>query len=196
MNSRFTASGFLAAGLFWLAASCFAEQPKVYGSKEPYHQEDYDKMFKMEFDTKTLGDYNNKEFSTRAIEMKAATLPDYAGNLKSVPLTEWQSSKPDFYSKSLSLREFEVKKAIDTWTKPSELESKSGVPLTRSKMDGKESSDSSKRVEKVDLPPPYAIKGEELQNLINHGSEAPPIKVGRGTATKGLQIAPSGEKGK
>ncbi len=178
-----------------MAAACLAQHPKVSGSSTPYRQEEYDKMLKMEYDVKSLDGYS-KEFKTSSIEMKAATLPEYGGNLKSVPLTEWQSSKADFYTKSLSLHDFEIKQALDKWSQPAMFSTETAVSMKNSSMDGRPSEDSSKTFDKKDLPPPYAVKNEDLQNLINYGSEAPAIKVGNRFSSTEIKGTPKKDAGK
>lgn len=169
---------FIAVGVTAFAPSTFGQQPtKVYGSSTPYKQEDYDRMLKMEYNTKSLEGYSH-EFETKAIEMKAAKLPEYQGKLNSIPLTEWRSPQADFYTKSLSLREFEMKQAVDLWSKPAMYSADPAIPLKASPLDAKDSDVASKEVETRDIPTGEGLSGEQLIKLINKGREVPTIKVG------------------
>lgn len=135
------------------------------------------------------------EFKAKAIEMKAADLPTYSGNLKPVPLTEWQSSKTDIYSKSIEIKDFEIKKALEKWSHQADLKTaKSSVhakdsPLNEkvAKENGKAAKESSLVFEIKNLPPANNLGGEELKDLVNRGKgtstvEVGTVKVGRGVS--------------
>src|SRR3989338_439801 len=102
--------------LLFFSLRAFAESQVVHGDHSQLSPIDYNKKFEM----KGFGGFDH-EFKAKTIEMKAADLPTYSGNLKPVPLTEWQSSKTDVYSKSIEAKDFEIKKALEKWSRQADL---------------------------------------------------------------------------
>ncbi len=144
---------------------------------------DHSKTVEMKaFDMDNLGGPGGG-FQTKELEMKAADLPTYPGNLKMLPLTEWQSPKSDFYSKSINLRDFEIKKAVERWSQHSDqFQQNEGSSLPQKNYDpySREADVPASPVEKKEVDPAPNLSGEKLKQLINQGGELGPVQVGRG----------------
>lgn len=148
----------------------------VHGSNVGLPKVDYSKTF-------AVGSFTgfNRDFEAKSLEVKAVSLPTYLGNLKPLPLTEWQSWKADIYPKAIGLHDFEIKKDMGSWSHPTELSGKNfDLSQKGSSFEGKVAKITSSPVETSNISTPRNIGGEELKNLINRGNEMGEVVVGRG----------------
>jgi len=152
-------------------------QTQVRGDPSQLPEIDYSKQFNMKkFGTSAFSGAD-RTFSTKEIQSKTVQLPPYYGNLKPVPLTEWNSSRPDVYSKSLSLQGFQIKKAVDRWSTNVTLrEDEPYHDNSPVKGDDIQTSD----VETKESEPGKNVTGQKLRELINKGIKPEPVKTGRG----------------
>jgi len=169
----------------WLLVTGPTWAEVVHGNNVGLPKVDYSKTFSVESFPRF-----NRDFETKSLEMKAVSLPTYFGNLKPLPLTEWQSWKADIYPKTMGLHDFEVKKDVGQWSHLPELSGEdSNLLQKRSSSEGKIAKTTSSPIETPDISPARNIGGEELKNLINRGNEVGEIVVGRGFGS--LRINPS-----
>jgi hypothetical protein len=171
---------------FGFTSPMIRSEDKVYrvdSSKLPLI--DYSKQFKVH----EAGMFN-KTFETREVEKKILDLPAYAGNLKPLSLTEWRAPKTDAYSKNLEMREFEIKKAVEKWSKIVDFNNEEAYspkenlsPEAEKKAPLPEDPIESQIVEI-----PGSIGGEELKNVINKGMKAEEITIGRGFNSKKIGV--------
>ena len=154
-----------------------AEGPKIYrGDSSQLPKVDFNKTF----DTKIFGG-SDKEVETRALETEAINLPAYSGNLNALPMTEWSSSKPDFYPQAISLRDFEIQKTLHDWSRETHDDLKTAILATESDLAARQANTPEAEVKTEEISPPPAIGGEDLKRLINQGrSETGKVRVGRG----------------
>src|ERR1043166_6075306 len=100
------AVGLTVAGC--LVASAQGPSKTVRGDNSGLPMVDYGKTF----DMKSEPGFNN-DFPTRTLDLKAASLPEYSGNLKPLPMTQWTSSRSDLYPRHITPRDFEVRRTMD-----------------------------------------------------------------------------------
>lgn len=165
--------------VFFVFECGVSAQKQVRGDGGQLPQIDYSKQFNMNvFKTGTYSGFN-RSFETKQFEAKTLELPNYYGNLKPLPLTEWQSNKQDFYTKNLDLQEFQVRKTSDRWSHQLSLREdenfKTELPPA---YEGKSISVKNLEIKEVEVP--SNVTGEDLRRLINKGSKPESVKVGRG----------------
>ena len=165
--------GFLTA---WMPI-LHAEGPKLYrGDASHLPKIDLNKSF----ETKIFSGPDG-EVETRTFESEAVKLPAYSGNLNALPMTEWSSSKPDFYPQTISLRNFEIQKTLHDWSRETHDDLKTAILDTESELAARQANipEAAVKTEEVSLPP--AIRGEDLKRLIiQRGIETGKVQVGRG----------------
>ena len=158
------------------------ESTTVRGDSSQLPKVDYSKTVEI----KSFGGFN-RAFETKSLEVQEVHLPTYSGDLKSLPLVEWQAPKKDFYTKSLTLPDleikFETKNASEKWSQQISLKGEPVLRKADSYFDGKQADLPSSPIEKKDLETPRNITGEELKQLINQGTrgtavEVAPVKMG------------------
>ena len=164
-----------------LLASCFlwierarSNESRVYVDRSAAPKVDRSKMFK----AKTFSQ-SDQQFDAKMIEKKALKLPKYSANLKSVPLTEWTPTHSDFYAKTLHLKDFEVKRAMEEWSKKMTLRAELSLREANSDFATKEAAIPSPQIETSKTEIRKTLEGEDLRRLINRG-ERGDVKVGRG----------------
>ena len=166
--------GFLTMGL----TSLHAKNPKVYRG-DASHLPTIDPS--KNFEIKTFGGAD-KEIETHELELKTARLPFYSGNLKSFPTQKWSSSKSDLYSQAINLRDFEIKKSSDEWSRQSSADRKEPAVSDESEsiLATRAAATEKPDVKAPNISPPADIKDEELRLLINLGMEFGKVRLGRG----------------
>jgi hypothetical protein len=151
----------------------------VRGDPAQLPEIDYSKQFNMQnFKTGTFSGFN-RTFATKDIASKTLDLPSYYGNLKPLPLTEWHSSKPDIYSKTLSLKDYQVKKAVDRWSNQLTLREDDDNFVSKS-YSGNDKMVPTSNIESKDVSPGKSVGGQELKDLINRGIKPEQVRVGHG----------------
>lgn len=131
------------------------------------------------FDFKSFQGFN-REFKVDDVEMKTAHLPAYSGKFRDLPLTQWQSSKSDFYARDLPQRDFRVNSAVDEALREFSLKDNASVASLGNVVESREARLPSENVEGRQLDAPKSIQNEDLKQVINKGSFTGKVKVGRG----------------
>jgi hypothetical protein len=163
-----------------LGARVFADSKVIRADPSNLPPIDYSKKFE-------AGESNlvQRQLELNSLGWENVELPTYSGNLTPVRLNEWQSSKSDFYSRSIDFREAEMKHVLEKWHAQSFM--KSNVSLR---------DEAIIREDAVDVPTvPIESKetevktheGDDLRQVINKGREAPSVKVGRGYDAKEIK---------
>jgi hypothetical protein len=154
----------------------FAEQV-IRGDESQLPQIDYSKQFNMKgFGTSTYSGAE-RSFATKNFETKTLQLPSYYGNLKPLPLTEWNSPKRDVYSKTVTLQEYQLKKAVDRWSNQLTLREDDADRTDPAVKDG---SVPTRNIDTKEEDVPKNVTGQSLKDLINKGAKPEPVKTGRG----------------
>ena len=135
-----------------------------------------------------MGTFNgfNRTFEAKSLEMKAAQLPEYHGNLKDFQVHEWKNSQPDWQSRTFTSRDFVIRQSVDECWHDLEIRGEFRVPESRLGLSSQSPMDSRPSVPTGNLPSQPGLTGEELKKVINRGSEAGRVTLGRGFATKEL----------
>lgn len=147
-------------------------EPKVYrADSSQLPPIDYSKQF----------DYENfkgfqKEFEVNNLEMKAARIPEYSGKLERLSMPIFQAGNADAYSKNLDLKEVEVRKAVEKWSRRvsdagKTLSPKISISNEKPSIRDSKNADSYERsidFESADLP--EGLEGEALKRAINRGT--------------------------
>ncbi len=162
---------FLTLGIILIKEESFAAAEVVRGDSSQLSPIDISKVF----DVKSFGG-DRLEFKTKNFESKNIDLPVYSGDLKSLPMTDWRSSKPDFYSKAISLRDFEIKKTAEKWSRQMENQEKTDLFQKASHIDEKQSHLPDRPIEIKQLESPKMIHEKELEILMNRGAEMVPLQ--------------------
>ncbi len=181
-------SVFLTIGLI----SLHAKDSKIYrGDASQLPEIDSSKNFEI----KTFGGAD-KEFETHELELKAARLPFYSGNLKSLSTPEWSSSRPDLYPQAINLRDFEIKKSSDEWYRQSSADRKEPAVSDESEsiLATRSAATEKPEIKPPNISLPADIENEELRLLINLGLELGKVRLGRGFGAvdlkPGVSISP------
>jgi hypothetical protein len=160
-------------------------QKQVRGDENQLPLIDYSKQFDMKAFKSTKYTGFDRTFSTKTFDAnKTLELPSYYGNLKFLPLTEWHSSKPDIYTKTLDLEVFHIKKTTDRWS--NQLTLRNDDTINEKIFTNKESPYPTRNVETKEVEPGRVIGGQALKDLINKGTKPEPVKSGRGFSAKNL----------
>lgn len=166
----------------WLATTAAAQSRTYHADPSKLPKIDPNKTF----DVKSF-DGMNKEFKCDSLEFQAAKLPDYRGKFDTIPLTEFQVPKADFYPKAVPTKQFEGKLETAVEPTPAAINAATPVAGTNSVMGTRQASVRSEPVEPKTLPPPPDLADEELKDLINQGTTAGRVRVGKGFQSKDLK---------
>jgi hypothetical protein len=161
----------------FLGATSYA-QNQVRGDSSQLPEIDYSKQFNMKnFKSSNFSGFN-RTYATKEIESKTLELPTYFGNLKPLPLTEWHSPKPDVYSKTLSLQDYQIKKAVDRWS--NQLTLRTDEDLGNKNFLTKDKPYPTANIESKEVEAGKNVGGQQLKDLINRGVKPEQVKVGHG----------------
>lgn len=147
----------------------------IRGGSEGLPKPDYTKTFEV----KSLSGFD-WNVDAPLLEMKAAELPVFMGNLKALPLTEWSGARNEIYPKAVSLRELEIKQAIARWSQLTELKQKEAIFQSESEMAAKSAALPSAPVPSPMIFPGPTLKTDDGKPLWGQGVEAGDVTVGEG----------------
>ena len=168
-----------------------AQQKVVHADNSGLPMIDYSKQFDIEGTAGIRGNMESKVFDS-----KAANLPEYAGKLETLSIPTLQPGHAEGYSHLMKLKDIEIKKAVDKWSRITDADYKdkafsmsaTSVFEKTAVLDERNADQYTKEWTVEAVEQPHTIRPEDLPRVINKGGKTGTVRVGGGFGGQSLDL--------